>query len=311
MQLERVRVRGLLDLAYWREGRGGVPLLLVHGWPETKRIWQRNVAPLAAAGFEVIVPDLRGFGDSDLAPDGFYDPAAHARDLHALVHDALGHPWCVAAAGDLGGVVVQDLGLRFPGFVVRQCIFNTLLPMLADAYAAAGIAPDPPRQLRPESDYFLRQATDADGLAAELATPELRRRYIEPFYGSRFWGAPGAFSAQDVAFHVEPFLDAAHFRASIANYEPAMARRPVSEPVRFFEPNPVPTLVLYGPEDHVVDRAFLAKGELAFPERAGPFVVPGAGHFLQWERADVFNQAMAWCCRDLTAVRPRAASSGA
>ena len=61
LQLERARVRGLLDLAYWREGRGGVPLLLVHGWPETKRIWQRNVAPLAAAGFEVIVPDLRGF----------------------------------------------------------------------------------------------------------------------------------------------------------------------------------------------------------------------------------------------------------
>jgi pimeloyl-ACP methyl ester carboxylesterase len=43
----------------------------VHGWPETRRIWWRNIAPLAAAGFEVIVPDLRGFGDSSLAPDGF------------------------------------------------------------------------------------------------------------------------------------------------------------------------------------------------------------------------------------------------
>jgi alpha/beta hydrolase fold len=60
-----------------------VPLLLVHGWPETKRIWLRNVEPLAAAGFEVIAPDLRGFGESDLASDGFYDPAAHARDLHS------------------------------------------------------------------------------------------------------------------------------------------------------------------------------------------------------------------------------------
>src|SRR5262245_26977157 len=300
MRIDRARVRDLLDLSYWHEGRGGIPLLLVHGWPETKRIWQRNVVPLAAAGFEVIVPDLRGFGESDLAPDGFYGPAAHARDLHALVHDVLGHRWCVAAAGDLGGVVVQDLGLRFPGFVRRQCIFNTLLPMLADAYAAAGIAPDPPRDQRPESDYFLRQATDADGLAAELATPELRRRYIEPFYGSRFWGARGAFSAEDVAFHVEPFLDAARFRASIANYEPAVGRRPVSELVRFFEPNPVPTLVLYGPEDHVVDRMFLAKAEVAFTERVGPFIVPGAGHFLQWERPQMFNQAMKWFCRDPT-----------
>jgi len=305
MRLERARVRGLLDLAYWRAG-SGVPLLLVHGWPETKRIWQRNVAPLAAAGFEVIVPDLRGFGDSDLAPDGHYDVAAFSIDLHALVHEVLGHASCVAAAGDLGGVVVQDLGLRFPGFVVRQCIFNTLLPILADAYEAAGIPPDPPRQLRPESDYFLRQATDADGLAAELDTPARRRAYVATFYRSRFWGAPGAFGDDDVVFHTEPFLDADHFRASIANYEPAMGRRPVSEPVRFFEPNPVPTIVLFGPEDHVVGDTFLAKAEVAFTERVGPFVVPGAGHFLQWERAEMFNQAMIWFCRDLTGTRPSA-----
>jgi pimeloyl-ACP methyl ester carboxylesterase len=57
-------VRPGVHLAWWREGIGGKPLLLVHGWPETKLIWERNVLPLAAAGFEVIVPDLRGFGDS-------------------------------------------------------------------------------------------------------------------------------------------------------------------------------------------------------------------------------------------------------
>jgi pimeloyl-ACP methyl ester carboxylesterase len=49
-------------IGYWRAGEGGEPLLLVHGFPETKRIWARNVAPLAAAGFDVIVPDLRGAG---------------------------------------------------------------------------------------------------------------------------------------------------------------------------------------------------------------------------------------------------------
>ena len=58
-------------LAYVREGNGGVPLLLLHGYPETKRIWWRNIAPLAAAGFDVIVPDLRGCGDSSLSADGF------------------------------------------------------------------------------------------------------------------------------------------------------------------------------------------------------------------------------------------------
>ena len=79
----------------------------------------------------MIVPDLRGFGDSGLAPDGFYDPAAHALDLHALVHDVLGHERCAAAGGDLGGVVIQDLACASPGFVVRQCLFNTVPPVAA------------------------------------------------------------------------------------------------------------------------------------------------------------------------------------
>jgi pimeloyl-ACP methyl ester carboxylesterase len=38
----------------------GYPLLLLH--PETKRIWWRNIGPLAEAGYEVIAPDLRGYG---------------------------------------------------------------------------------------------------------------------------------------------------------------------------------------------------------------------------------------------------------
>src|SRR5690349_19580729 len=92
--IERSQVRDGLELAYVREGVGGYPLLLLHGWPETKRIWWRNVAPLAGAGFEVIAPDLRGFGDSGVAPDGFYDQVAVAGDLHALLRDVLGHERC-------------------------------------------------------------------------------------------------------------------------------------------------------------------------------------------------------------------------
>ena len=58
-----------------------------------------------AAGFEVIAPDFRGFGDSSLAPDGFYDIAAFAIDCYTLVHDELGHATCFAAGGDVGRVV--------------------------------------------------------------------------------------------------------------------------------------------------------------------------------------------------------------
>ena len=297
--VERATVREGVEIAFVREGAGGFPLLLLHGWPETKRIWWRNIEPLADAGFEVIVPDLRGFGDSGLAPDGHYDPASYARDVHALLTGTLGHERCAAAGGDVGGVAIQDLGLRFPGFVVRQCLFNTVPPVVPELYERAGIPPEVPREVRMASDYFRRQGRDADGLAAELDSAEKRRRYIAQFYGSRFWAAPGTFTHEDVDFMTEPFADPAKLRASFGVYETALGARPVSEAPRVFETSPVPTLVLYGPEDHVLQRDFPARCEVAFSERIGPFVVPGAGHFLQWERADVLNQSLVYFFADL------------
>ena len=90
----------------------------------------------------------------------------------------------------------------------------------------------------------------------------------------------------------EPFAAAATLRAGFGNYESALGTRPFSEPPRFLETNPVPTLVLYGPDDHVVYADFPRRAEVVFSERVGPFVVERAGHFLQWERADVLNQAL-------------------
>jgi pimeloyl-ACP methyl ester carboxylesterase len=274
-------------LVFDHAGRGGSPLLLLHGWPETRRIWERNVEPLAEAGFEVIAPDLRGFGDSPLAADDRYDLAAHSADMAELV-SGLGHEQIAVCAGDLGGVVAQDLSLRYEGLVERLCLFNTIPPLLE------GGPPPVRRATRMAADYFIRQAKDADGLAAELDTPDKRRRYIATFYGSRFWAAPGTFAREDVDRMTEPFADADHFRASIANYEYAGGPRQAPEPPRLLEPNPTPTLILYGPEDHVIMSDFPQRMEAAFPNRAGPFVVQGAGHFLQWERADVLNGALRW-----------------
>jgi pimeloyl-ACP methyl ester carboxylesterase len=236
----RVEVRAGLELAFWREGVGGRPLVLLHGWPETRRIWARNVDALAAAGFEVVVPDLRGYGDSGLAPDGHYDLAAHARDVQALMADALGHAQFAAAGSDLGGGVAIDLGLRFPGAIEQQVLFNCILPALP------GLAPIGPRT-RQASDYFVRQGRDADALAAELRSAEERRRYVASFYTSRFWGAVGGFSREEVAWMTEPFGDAEKLRAGFGNYESALGTRALSEQPRMSERVTVPTLALYGP----------------------------------------------------------------
>jgi pimeloyl-ACP methyl ester carboxylesterase len=286
-------VRGFTQ-AFTHEAQGGVPLLLVHGWPETRRIWARNVEALAAVGFEVIAPDLRGFGDSDVGPDGFHDVPASSRDLHALVHDHLGHERVVAVGGDLGGPVIQDLALRFPGFVERLVIFNAPLPY--DKAAMAGMDTRPSREA---ADYFIRQGTDADTLAAELDTADKRRRYIAAFYTSRFWAHPGGFTDADVDFMTEPFADGAKLRASFGAYESVFSPAAQSEAPMITCPNPTHALILFGPSDHVIYPHFDRMAAVVFPDHVGPFLVRDAGHFLQWEAAPVLNSAVISFCRDL------------
>jgi len=288
-------VRGFTQ-TFTHEGVGGVPLLLVHGWPETRRIWTRNVEPLAAAGFEVIAPDLRGFGDSDVGPDGYHDLASHSRDLHALVHDHLGHERVVVVGGDLGGPVIQDLSLRFPGFVDRMVIFNAPLPY--DKEAMAGMRTRPPMEA---ADYFIRQGTDPDGLAAELDTEDKRRRYIATFYTSRFWAHPGTFSPADVDVMTEPFASGEKLRASFGAYESVFNPAAVSEAPMMTCPNPTHALILFGPSDHVIYPEFDRMAAVVFPDHVGPFLVRDAGHFLQWEAPTVFNSAVRAFCRDLLA----------
>jgi pimeloyl-ACP methyl ester carboxylesterase len=300
--LMRYEGRGF-SLAYVRLGVGGVPLLCVHGWPETKRIWWRVIEPLAAAGFEVIVPDLRGFGDSDLAPDGRYDVPASSWDLHDLVTEGLGHERVVLCAGDLGGVVAQDFALRFPAVAERLILFNSPLPY--DAAMMAGLRTRAPVET---SDYYVRQGTDADGLCADLTSSAQRRRYIASFYTSRLWAHPGSFLEKDrrggfsgsvfVDFHTEPFADAFHFRASLGAYE-AVYREEPHERVMMARNPAVETLILFGASDNVIAPDFDRMAALVFPHHVGPFVVRDCGHFLPWEAPDVMVSATRSFCRDL------------
>ncbi len=285
-----VEPRGFLQF-YVREGEGGQPLVLLHGWPETSRIWWRNVGELARRGFDVVAPDLRGFGESEMPADGLGDPAAHSADLYALLRGELGFERVTLVGGDFGGVVAQDLALRFPGFVERLVLFNTIVPYLRDAMA--GLRTRGPLLA---ADFFARQGNDGDALAAELPEPLQRRRYVASFYGWRFWAHPGAFGPAELEFHTQPFADGDRLRTSFSVQEAALHPRRRSAPP-LFGPNPTETLVLHGPSDRVIAPDFAAMAERVFPNRIGPFVVDGAGHFLQWEAAPVLNGAIAHLCR--------------
>ena len=61
--MSRVEVNGV-GTEYQVTGQGR-PVVLLHGFPDSGRLWRHQVPALAAAGFQVIVPDLRGYGRSD------------------------------------------------------------------------------------------------------------------------------------------------------------------------------------------------------------------------------------------------------
>jgi pimeloyl-ACP methyl ester carboxylesterase len=100
----RVEVNGIgLEV----EDRGsGPPVMLLHGWPDSHRLWRHQVEALAAAGFRTIAPDLRGFGESDRPTDveAYALPNLAGDVLGLLDHFELerahliGHDWGAALA---------------------------------------------------------------------------------------------------------------------------------------------------------------------------------------------------------------------
>jgi pimeloyl-ACP methyl ester carboxylesterase len=282
------------DIAYWHERSVGATkvLVCVHGWPESKRIFSRVVQPFCDAGFDVVVPDLRGFGDSGLAADGFYDVVSHARDIEALVFDHLGYESVVLVGGDLGGPVIQEVALRNLTRVERMVLFNSPLPM--DKERMAGMRTRPPVEVM---DYFIRQGTDADALSAELDTEDKRAEYIAAFYSTRLWAHPGAFSVEDIAWHVEPFRDAQKLRASFTNYESAFDATKRSEKPLYGRNTVTPTLILFGTSDHVIYPDFDLMAATVFDIHIGPIRIENCGHFVPWEAAEEFIIRTVEFCR--------------
>ena len=226
--IHRFEGRGFRQ-AYVHEGPGGVPLLCVHGWPETKRIWWRVIEPLAAAGFEVIVPDLRGFGDCDVGPTASATCQPQPRPPRPAERGSATSGWCCAAATSAARSV-QDLALRFPDVAERMVLFNSPLPY--DKDAMAGMDTRPGRE--PPTTSCARAPTPTAWPPSwpPRAAPPLHRHLLHvPVLGPprRVHGDAAGWALRrtgQVDFHTEPFGDAAKLRASFGGYESASTGRP-------------------------------------------------------------------------------------
>ena len=200
----------------------------------------------------------------------------------------------------MGGAVIVDMANRWPEFAERMVFFNTVAPFIVDQvdwYTERGLSLNPLPH-GPTGDYRIRQGRDPDQLRAELDTPDRCRRYVKDFYEHRLLASQYSFDEDDYDFMTEPFADLERLASGWSVYQLEYGR-PMTEPPMMGMQVQAPTLILYGPDDQVVPTDFPKRCEIAFANRVGPVVIPECGHFLQWERADVFNELVKYFYADL------------
>lgn len=174
----------------------GPPLLLLHGYPQTRLCW-RDVVPALAGDFTVVTADLRGYGDSS-KPPGLPDHANYAK--RAMAADAvavmaqLGFPRFAVAGHDRGGRVVHRMALDHPEVVERAAVLDivptrTLFAGTDQAFATAYyhwfflIQPDglPETLIGADPEWFLRETVRRWSGDGRQVPEESLRQYVRCF----------------------------------------------------------------------------------------------------------------------------------
>jgi pimeloyl-ACP methyl ester carboxylesterase len=268
---------GGLRLHYVEAGRGPL-IVLLHGFPEFWYSWRHQIPALAAAGFRVLAPDLRGYNESDKPPGiAPYRVDRVAGDVAALVRHA-GEDRAAVAGHDWGGGIAWWLAIHRPETIRRLVIVNAPHPA-----AFARELRTPAQLLR--SWYMF--AFQLPGLpewvfrAGNFALLE-RALHSEPL-------RPGAFTAEDIREYKKALARPGALTAAINYYRAAfLAGRRLRRDVR---PTDVPTLLIWGERDRYLG--------IRLTEGLEPWVphlrverLPEASHWVQHDAPERVNQLM-------------------
>lgn len=251
--------------------------VLLHGFPELWYGWRHQIGPLAAAGFRVLVPDQRGYGESD-KPRGAraYALDRLAEDVAGLIDDA-GRERAFVAGHDLGGMVAWQLAGRRPERVERLAVLNCPLAGVMRRHLLTN-----PRQRRKSRYIFFFQlpwlperALRRDGWAKARKTLLATSR-------------PGTFTEEDLAVYREAWSRPGALTAML-NWYRAAARHPRRGPaparIR------VPTLLIWGARDRALGRE-LAESSIERCDDGRLVFVEEATHWVQHEEPERVNRLL-------------------
>jgi haloacetate dehalogenase len=212
-------------LISYQMGGSGPPLLLLHGFPQTKMIWHR-VAPALAKHFTVIASDLRGYGASSkpqgLADHSTYSKRAMASDQAQLMN-ALGFSHYGVLGHDRGGRVAHRLALDY-GKQVNKLMVLDISPTLAmyeqtSMQFARGYwhwffliqkAPIPETMIGANTEFFMKQFMGGRHAGLSIFAPECWQEYVLAM------SDPACLHAMCEDYRAAASIDLEHDRQSIA-----------------------------------------------------------------------------------------------
>lgn len=190
-------------------GGEGPPLLLLHGFPQTRVIW-RQIAPQLAKRFSLVIPDLRGYGRSDKPPGDdaheTYSKRMMALDQLATMR-ALGHERFAVAGHDRGARAAYRLALDHPQAVTRVAILD-IIPT-SETWAAANAH----SAMRAYHWYFLAQPRPFPETLIGSDPEHFIRHTLKSWAGAGF-----AFDERNLADYIACFGDPACIHATCEDY---------------------------------------------------------------------------------------------
>ncbi|MGH2888432.1 MAG: alpha/beta fold hydrolase [Solirubrobacteraceae bacterium] len=266
-------------LHYVEAGEGPLVVLL-HGFPEFWYGWRSQIPALAAAGFRVVAPDMRGYNLS-AKPAGVaaYPLRRLAADVRDLINER-GAQTARVAGHDWGGAVAWGVAMNHPEVVERLAILNVPHPRRLLAALRR------PRQASRSWYMFFFQLPWLPEQVTRAQRWQLFRAFV---LGSA--ARPGAFTAVDVDRYVEAWSQPGALTAMINYYRAAFRQSPRRAETRMRVVQ-APTLVIWGERDRYLGR------ELAEPDRADvPNLervvrLPDASHWVQHDEPERVNQLL-------------------
>jgi 3-oxoadipate enol-lactonase len=262
MAEERVLSVNGVNLSYCDVGDGRRTVLLIHGHPFNRTMWQPQVESLQAT-YRVIVPDLRGYGKSSL-PEGCHETRLEtfAADNLALM-DTLGARKFVLGGLSMGGQIVLEMFRQAPDRIEALLLSDTF----------AGLDTPERKQLR----FTTADRLEREGMEG-YAHKELTKM-ITP---------ANAEQLSDVAAHVMKMMTTTPSSGAAAALRGRALRDDYLPMLREIR---VPTLIVVGRED-VYTPVALAEQLREGITGSQLAVIEGAGHMPNIERADAFNAAL-------------------